>query len=863
MFKFFNRSGKNRGADAVSYNKSVFHQKYDSFKRLLSANDQCLRIISDLEQILYNDKPFTLAYLLNQTEILLGEVLLIIDDLNEMSEGKYKNLPAIAGKISEKILGQLNCQNKIEETDFVMPLERISLENSNDVGGKAANLGEIYNRVNLPVPQGFAVTAYACQYFLEQNRLSELIDEKIRNIDVNDTEKLMAVSQEIKDRIMEEKLPVGLEKSIIKAAINLKEKIGEGLRFSMRSSATSEDSEASFAGQHSTVLNVDEKNLINAYKKVVASTFNPRAIFYRRRKGYRDQDVVMSVACVMMLDAKVSGVMYTVDPKNSRNAVVIISAVWGLAVGVVDGSINTDFFQINKTSGKVEVSETAVKKTLLRPDTINGIMEESVQDDMKNILCLNQKQIKTLFHYGLTLEDHYGYALDIEWVIDQNDKLYILQARPLRKSQKYGAAEIEVKTGPDIKESVSGFPVLLEGGASAYDGTATGLSYILESEHNMHHVPEGAIVIVRQTSPRYVPLMSRIRAIVTDVGSVTGHMATVAREFHIPALVGTDCATRIIPNGQEITVDSTNRKIYQGRVESLLKNKKPYNPMKGSPIYKTAQLALKSISPLNLTDPKEDNFSSEGCHTVHDIIRFAHEKAMQNMFRISDDLNPEKNISIPLRVYLPLNIYVIDLGEGLLIDPDAKEAKENNLTCVPLKALLKGMKHEGVDWTNDVGVSWGGFASIMAESVLRDPLKEGRMGAPNYAIISGQYLNFNSRLGYHFATVDTYCGQHVNDNYIIFSFKGGAADIGRRSRRALLIAMVLKKLGFRVERNGDMVKGELKKYLSHVLEDKLDMLGRLLGSVRLLDMVLADDGRVEWYVDQFFKENYTFKPDRN
>ena len=119
-------------------------------------------------------------------------------------------------------------------------------------------------------------------------------------------------------------------------------------------------------------------------------------------------------------------------------------------------------------------------------------------------------------------------------------------------------------------------------------------------------------------------------------------------------------------------------------------------------------------------------------------------------------------------------------------------------------------------------------------------------------------MNFNSRLGYHFAVVDAYCGSHVNDNYVTFSFKGGAADIGRRSRRALLIAKILKQLDFKVTLKGDFVRGEMKKYECAIMQEKLDMLGRLMGSVRLLDMVLSDDGRIDWYVNEFMKGNYTF-----
>jgi pyruvate,water dikinase len=429
----------------------------------------------------------------------------------------------------------------------------------------------------------------------------------------------------------------------------------------------------------------------------------------------------------------------------------------------------------------------------------------------------------------------------------------------LKRSQKFGAEDNTAQKAAGASElSVSDHEVLLKGGASASDGTACGLAYVLQSDHIFHHVPEGAILIIRQTSPRYVPLMGRVRAIITDVGSVTGHMASVAREFQIPTLVGTGSATEIIPHGEEITVDATNRAVYRGRVENLLKYRTPVNPMKGSPIYKTMQTILKKIAPLNLTDPKLDNFRPEACQTIHDVIRFAHEMAMQEMFNMREDVEPEKTVVIPLRVKLPLQIHIIDLGKGLTPIAPAKEATVDNITSVPFKALLKGMTHKDIDWAHHAGVSWRGFGRIVAESIFRDPLREGEIGGPSYAIIAGRYLNFSARLGYHFATVDTYCGPKINDNYITFYFKGGAADIARRSRRALLIALILKQLGFKVEQKGDMVRAEIKKYESKRLKEKLDMLGRLLGAVRLLDMVLSDDQQVEWYVQQFFSGNYTF-----
>lgn len=848
---------KRQPGEEDSQESGLLQQKYACFKRLLDSNDKALGIIADLENILYQDRPFSLAYMLSQSTRLISEVFSIVEDLNALTETAYPELFDVAEEMSASVLSDLRKKKKVEQSNLVLPLERLSLESAPEVGGKAANLGEIYNRARLPVPPGFAVTAYACQLFLERNGLTEVIEKKLRDLDVNDTERLMAVSHDIQSLIMAAQVPQELEQSITQALRALKHKVGSPLRLAVRSSATAEDSEASFAGQHSTVLNVSEENILPAYREVVSSTFNPRAIFYRRTKGYLDQDVVMAVACIAMIDAAVSGVMYTVDPNDSRRSVILISALWGLAVSLVDGSASTDFFQINKKTRGVEGAEIAAKDCFLRSGPADGIKEESVPEDMKSRACLDTHQIETLVDHALRLEDHYGFALDIEWAIDREGKLYILQARALRRFRE--EADTGEQQPVDAAPVAHSHPVLLKGGITASDGSAAGVAFVITSDERFHHVPQGAVVVARQTSPRYVPLMGRIHAIVTDVGTVTGHMASVAREFRIPTLVGTGTATQLIPHGEEITVDATNRTVYRGRVNSLLKRKRASNPMRGSPMHKIVQAALRRIAPLNLTELSDENFRPEGCRTLHDIIRFAHEMAMQEMFRIGHDLESHKTVAIPLRVYLPMKILVVDLSGGLAVPPGAKEATLENVTSTPFKALLKGMCHERVLWTRHGRVSWRGLSSLFAETLLRDPLLEQGMGGPSYAIVASHYLNLSSRLGYHFATVDTFCGPHVNDNYITFYFKGGAADMARRSRRAHLIAIILRWLGFSIERKGDMVRGEVKKYQSPVLEEKLDMVGRLLGSVNLLDMALEDDGKLEWYAEQFLEGNYTFQ----
>ena len=856
MLKLLNMLLGSQNKRASRTEDDAVKRKYEYFKSLLIKNNRSLELLTELEHLLYENKPFTLDQVLTLSEDLISLVYDLAEDLNALSHGKYPGLFDATERIGITVLKDLVRRKKLKKSELVLPLRALSASMADEVGGKAANLGEVANRAGLPTPQGFAVSAYACQHFLRSTGLSERIERRMRGIEVKDTERLVETCEEIQAMILAAEVPEETLRGMAREMETLASLFGPQVRVSVRSSATCEDSEATFAGQHATVLNVGAANVAQAWKEVVASTFSPRAVYYRRSKGYSDNDVIMAVLCVTMIDARSSGVLYTHDPSLLSSDDILISAAWGLGVSVVDGSGHADFARLRRKDMSLVSREIAEKTQRLVLRDAGGIVLEDVPRDKQAEPCLDHARLLQLAAYGLKLEEHYGQALDIEWAQDQQERLFLLQARPLGVEQTQQADGCSLASGDS--EPLHGREVLLRGGAMAAAGSAAGPAYILTSDHNLSAVPQGAILVARQTSPTYVPVMDRIRAIVTDVGSVTGHMASVAREFGLPTLVGVENATLKIEPGCEITVDATNRIVYRGLVPELVHDRPCVNLMRGSPVYKAAQAALKRMSPLTLIDPKAENFTPEGCVSLHDVIRFAHEMGMREMFNISDGMD-EAEGAVRLRAGLPLNILVVDLGGGLTPTAPERVVGLEHIKSAPFQALLHGMTDPGVQWLGSVGVSLGGFATIMAESILHDPNADGSMGGPNYAVVSDHYLNFNTRLGYHFAVVDSFCGPEVNDNYIVFSFKGGAADIARRSRRASLIAQILKRLGFKMEVRGDMVRGEIKKYSQSDLKQKLGMVGRLLGAVRLLDMVLSDDGQIGWYVDEFFKGNYTFE----
>jgi pyruvate,water dikinase len=855
MFKFLDIFRKRRDCQSELPEKALFLKKFQHFQNLLAGNNHALDLIADLEQLCYGSKPFTLESVTEKVERLMAEVYDIAGDLNSLSDGKFPTLSEAVERIGVEIFEDLARKRNVERTSLTLSLDRISREQLSEVGGKSANLGEVLNRVHLPVPAGFAVTAYACHHFMESKGLYGVARALLKDLNIEDTPRLLDRSTEIQRLILDAPLPVELEVALLREIDALTAQSGPDLRIAVRSSATGEDSEASFAGQHSTVLGVDRAGLTKAYKTVVASMYNPRAVYYRRTRGYPDESVIMSVLCVEMVNAVASGVMYTRDP-NSGDDVVLVNAVRGLGLNAVDGSVDADFYKADKASGRILSTGIAVKATMLVLDRDGALEDRAVPPELRREPCLDEPGVSELVRYGLSLEKHFGSPQDIEWALDGNGRIVVLQSRQLNFGPNCvpEAKEEDACADDDLKDR----EVLVRGGVTASRGKAAGKAYVLDSVHKPANIPQGAILVAPQTSPRYVSILGHIQAIVTDVGSVTGHMASVAREFGVPALVGTGDATGRISHGDEITVDATNRVVYRGRVESIIERKRRANPMKGSPSYRAAHSALKKIAVLNLADPKEENFTPEGCRTLHDVIRFAHESAMREMFYIGEDVELSKHSAVRIKVPLPMKILAVDLGGGLNMPLGKSDAELENVLSVPFRSLLKGMTDRAVSWVGPVGMSWKGFASIVTESVLRDPLMDNTMGGPTYVIMSGEYVNFSSRLGYHFAVVDAYCGTEVNDNYVGFAFKGGAADLGRRSRRAALIALILKRLGFQTTLKGDLARGVIKKYDCPVLNEKLEMLGRLMGAVRLLDMVLCDDGQVDWYADEFMKGNYTF-----
>jgi pyruvate,water dikinase len=842
-----------------------FHVKYDNFKLLLESNTELLKIISDIEQKLRGQSAFGLPYIEAQTMRAFFHCSRMIQCIEKMSGRPFPLLRNVLGDIQQIIKGEGSPAGRTSCRDFILTYPQIrTRELADSVGEKNANVAEVRNHVHLAVPNGFAITTTAFEYFMAANRLVEVVQRLKAKADIIETETILQVSEQIQQLMAESEVPWDLGRMILDAFDELASVTPASrkpLKISMRSSAIGEDSTLSFAGQYLTVLNVPREKILEEYKAILASLFTPRAIAYRLHMGIPFTEASMAVACMEMIPARASGVMYTRNPLNPVDNRVLVNAVWGLGPYAVDGIVPPDSYFLSKDDPPVLLKSRIQEKAARLVGRADGyVIEETVAEELRQQACLSEDQARELAVSGLKLEAHFGCAQDIEWALDEMNRFVILQTRPLR-------IEGRESDGKTLESGIpAGATVLLEDADVACPGIGFGPAVHVRTEADLAAFPDGGVLIAVHASPQYVIAMNKAQAIITDFGSIVSHMASLAREYMVPTLMNTRQATAHIPPGTEVTVDAYNGRVYQGRVQEVLDSGLRHGGfiVKG-PAYQALRRRADLIVPLNLMDPRSPQFSEQNCRTLHDIMRFIHEKSYAVIFQLGDLVTNRSGISVRLKAPIPIDLYVIDLFGGLKVDATrVASVTPEEVTSVPFRALLKGMLHPDLAVPQTRPVNLSGFLAVMSEQMVSQPgAGNERFGDRSYAIISDKYLNFSSRVGYHYSVLDCYCGKTPAKNYINFQFKGGAADDVRRSRRARMIEKVLGTLGFLVETTGDQVRARMAKQDEFYLQEKIDILGRLVIYTRQMDMMMHTEAHVTQLTECFLQGNYCLDPGRD
>jgi len=827
-------------------------EKYLQFREFLTHNHDALNLVAELEQLYCGSTPFHMGEVKGKYQGLLNSTRNLVEAVNRLSGNKYSLLMDKCQEIDQGVQGIFHPCPYFPGKDLVLPLSRVTPEMGKVAGGKATNLAVLGNLLRLPSPPGFVITVYAFDRFLAETGLAQTLEDRLAGMNLQDPGDLEARAQEIQTLVREAPVPESLAEHIIAAYEALEAHTRPGVRLAMRSSAVGEDSEASFAGQYVTVLNVGREGLLDAYKEVAASKYAARAILYRLNFGLDDWDTPMCVAGIAMLDAATAGVLYTVDPSAPDSGVLKINGVWGLGEHLVGGEASPDAFYVDKTTLAVTAEQIARKPERLVNRAEGGIGLAPVPEAEQTQPCLNRDQVLALARHGLALERHFGGPQDVEWAVDQEGRLFILQSRPLGL----------VRTDSDqdlVKRDLSGYPVLLTGGKTASPGIATGRVFLAQGP-DLSGLADDAILVARTASPDYARVMGKIKGIITNIGSVASHLASVAREFGVPALFDAGEATASLQEGEEITLVADTATVYQGAIseaEASLRSPRKKHIF-NSPMHRRLRGLLDYVSPLNLTDPDSQEFTPAGCRTLHDVIRFAHEYAVKEMFGLGETGAGEGAAAVRLVTHIPLQLHLIDLGDGLRYGlTTCDQVTPDDLTSIPLKALWKGFCHPGISWSGAIGVDAGSFMTLMMQGVAGGGA--GKMpGGASYAVLSREYLNLSAKFGYHYATVDSLASDNPGQNYITLNFSGGIGTYYGRFLRLKFLAAVLQALGFGISIKGDLLEASLTGLDITSMERTLDLLGRLLACSRLLDMAIVNEASVPTMIDAFFRGNYDF-----
>jgi pyruvate,water dikinase len=818
-------------------------RKYLAFRELLSLNNDCLELIAGLQE--------DLQYTLPQRDIVGGRVAAIFERasgtvgaLETLNGLRYTQLADALSDQRSEVERYIAASQELVTPKLSMWLTEFGMDAVSEVGGKAAALAEVKNRLGLPVPDGYVLTTAAYRQFCGIP-LWRVIRDAVRSADAEDLDALHSISSRLAETILAQPVPRAIEVAISERALTLK--TGE-LGLAVRSSAVGEGGEKTFAGQFLSLINVSKDQVVEAYKEVVAGRFSARALAYRLSTGLLEVDSPMAVLFLPVIRARASGIMYTRDPGDPKNKVLWVTSTQGLGMDVASGKTPADLFILSRRPPHTVVDRHLVhKEEEITALDGGGLQRRKLSAAEAEVPSLEARELRLLAEWGLRMEDHFGSPQDVEWAMDEERKVWILQARPLALADSHKARRLKARAQP-----------IVAGGRTVFPGQVAGPACLIEDIQELGKAPEGAVVFLRKASPEIVEILPRAAGLVAEWGNVTGHAAALLREFRVPSVFLMSGAFERVKTGDPVSLDAVQSKVYAGL---LWESRRAGTGSQEGGRERSGDPISRRVLTLNLLDPSAFNFRPSGCKSTHDVLRFCHEKAVEAMFVVNDlELEQNQERCRKLETNMPLHVYVLDLGGGIASQAaQRRTVAPSEILCRPFQALWKGMTHPGVSWKREMPASLSDLASVMAGSLSSHNSATRGFGERSYLLVADEYMNFNSRLAYHFSLVDACLSDTPSANYISFRFAGGGATRQRRSLRACFLEACLTHYGFQVDRRGDLLNAWFKKGPAEDTNARLDILGRLLVSSSQLDMFMSSQDVMRWYVKQFLAGNYTYQ----
>ncbi|MBN1608231.1 MAG: hypothetical protein JW940_16485 [Polyangiaceae bacterium] len=818
------------------------------FREILHANNTALGLIARIQEALASEAPLPAAEMRRLVAGATVQTYRMVMNLERLTGKKQRALQARFDAIQNAIARAVETAPVLGEVDLVVPLTEVEAGLAEVVGQKSAHLGQAHKILGAHVPDGVATTVEAYRAFMREGGLEARIQDVLAAADLTDTAHVFEACARIAALIEAAPVPAAVERALVEAVAGI---AGSDVRLAVRSSALREGGlELSFAGQYRSLLNVPRECVSDAFKCVVASKYSPQAVTYRVARGFDDSEISMCCCIVSMVDARAAGVLYS-DFQTRLGSRTLLQAVHGLGVSAVDGSVEPDTYVIDRALRRVVESKLGLQSTLVRSLPKEGT-EKVMRDSGTAAAVLDDRQAVSIAELAWRIEAAIGTPLDMEWAIDSDGRVWVLQVRP-QPAQAHASVQPERCPLPDVE-------AVLEGGSCASGGAGSGPVVLVESDLDLLRCPAGAVVVSREASPRLAVLAPKIAALVADMGETTGHLATVARELRVPALFATRHASSRLRPGSIVTVDADARIIYAGRVSALLDSCVSSARGPRDAHRELLAEAAAHIVPLSLHNRLASGFSPKRCKSLHDIIRFCHQATIEAIFELGDRATSRRGIAVRRLVsQVPIDCRIIDLGGGVRPEATGMELTIEDIRCVPMRALWTGMTDPRLAWNTARPLSVKGFMSSLVSFGFDEDARVRELGEPSYAFVTAEYLSLNSRIGYHFATVDARVGALADSNYLSFRFVGGSTSVTQRSRRAALIERILGRHGFETDCRLDLVNARIRRLTEAETLERLRLVGVLTEYVNHLDMALTSDSAAADYERAFENHDFGFK----
>ncbi|XPV74755.1 MAG: PEP/pyruvate-binding domain-containing protein [Desulfovibrio sp.] len=832
LTKLFTRHREEQTQADLDNLRTEFKIRFQHFKILLSANNKILAIMADLDEGLHGENLKTTSFIRAACTEALVNVFQMIKMMDKLAPGSFPELMDNFKKIERRISADLVVRHRRPECPSIIPLPKMNNSDCAITGSKSANIAELKNSLHLNVPDGFCLTANIFDAFFEQNDLGTRVDSLFRELEECNTEeldKLQQTSGQIRQLLAETPVPKDLEQSIVKQAHELAQKTG-GL-LAVRSSALGEDGQnLSFAGQYKSVLRVAPEDVVDAIKKVFISKYSVQAMTYRMHWGIPDDSTPMCIAIMGMANGSCGGVVYTVHPSGTHDDTLIIN-VASQAESVVHGSINAQEIHVSRSTRDLTIFDS----------------ESGQKIQLAKSTLLTTEQIERLTDISFKIENHFGKAQDIEWILSEDGELIFLQTRPLAIAPPQETQPI----APDETLAV------VSGGTIVSSGNCVGNIFHINESTRTSDIPKNSILVAMRAFPRYAAHLSRAAGLITEKGSLTGHLAHVAREYCIPTVMGMADSKTCLKEGEKVSLVTSKKTVYRGAINGIDTDTSQCtsHPMENTPVYKILQAVTRHIHPLNLIDPTSKDFTASNCETLHDITRFIHEKSVQKMFNISFSERVTQHSARQIVDEIPMQWWAINLDDGFAPTATGKRIHLNDIQCESMHALWKGMIR--IPWAGPPSLDTGGFMSILMRASANphlDPAIKSPYSDRNYFMLSSKFCMLHTRFGFHFCVAEALVGDNPAENYVSFKFSGGAADQERKHKRLEFIVDVLSQYGFRSKIRGEnsfsRITGQDKEYMLKAL----NALGYLIIHTRQMDMIMSDEAYVKSYRDKFIKD---------